>query len=127
MLREVISILTKVGLFYSLGALIFARTTSAQVLPDNTLPINSTVTSNDNTAIINGGTAVGDNLFHSFEQFTIPTGNSSYFNNASNIQNIFSRVTGLSVSKIDGAIKANGTANLFFSIPMASFLDPMLR
>ncbi len=79
MLRKAIFILTKVGLLCGLGVLRFDRTTSAQVIPDSTLPINSIVNSNDNTFIINGGTTAGDNLFHSFEQFTIPNGSSSYF------------------------------------------------
>jgi filamentous hemagglutinin family protein len=101
----VISVLTICGL------------TSAQIVRDATLLNPSIVTPNGSTDLINGGSPSGGNLFHSFEQFSVLRGNTAYFNNPEGIQNIIARVTGGSVSKIDGLIKANDNANLFLLNP----------
>ncbi|MBE9054045.1 filamentous hemagglutinin N-terminal domain-containing protein [Nostocales cyanobacterium LEGE 11386] len=87
------------------------------MIPDKTLPINSLIINQGVNKIIEGGTVQGSNLFHSFEQFSVPTASTILFNNSPNIQNIFSRVTSSSISNIDGLIKANGLANLFLLNP----------
>jgi filamentous hemagglutinin family protein len=89
----------------------------AQIIPDKTLPVRSLVTPQGTNNIIEGGSQAGSNLYHSFDQFSVLNGDTAFFNNPINIKNIITRVTGGSASRIDGSIKANGSANLFFLNP----------
>ena len=96
----------------------------AQVIPDHTLPNPTGVQINGNTFTIEGGTAAGSNLFHSFQEFSLPTGTTAIFNNSQAIANIITRITGGKLSQIDGAIAANGSANLFLINPSGIAFGP---
>ncbi|MDF5734966.1 MULTISPECIES: two-partner secretion domain-containing protein [unclassified Nostoc] len=94
----------------------------AQIQKDGTLGSESSIITpklidGQPTDQIDGGAVRGTNLFHSFEQFSVSAGRTAYFNNAIDIQNIISRVTGNSISNINGILKANGAANLFLINP----------
>lgn len=94
----------------------------AQVVPDATLPNNSTVTSQHQNITITGGTQTGANLFHSFLQFSVKNGESVYFDNAPRVDNIIMRVTGRDISNIDGLIRTAGKVNLYLFNPNGIYL-----
>ncbi|MDJ0592228.1 MAG: filamentous hemagglutinin N-terminal domain-containing protein [Pleurocapsa sp. MO_226.B13] len=100
--------------FGTLGCL-YTSPLLAQIASDGT--VNTIVNQNGNVAEITGGETRGSNLFHSFQDFSVPTNNEAFFNNANDISNIFSRVTGGNISNINGLIRANGSASLFLINP----------
>src|SRR5438128_2641416 len=88
----------------------------AQVTSDGTT--NTLVKQSGNNFNILNGIEKGNNLFHSFSNFSVPTGGSATFNliNTPNITTIFSRVTGGNISNIDGLINtlnSNNPVSLF--------------
>jgi filamentous hemagglutinin family protein len=101
---------------------VLSNSVQAQVVPDGTLPTVVTGPDSRNFAI-DGGSRSGANLFHSFRQFSVPTGGSAVFNHAADVQNIFSRVTGGNASTINGLIQT-GSANLFLLNPSGIVFGP---
>jgi filamentous hemagglutinin family protein len=90
----------------------------AQIIPDNTLgPESSRIVpdtiNNLPSDRIEGGATRGSSLFHSLREFNISEGRGAYFENPSEITNIFTRVTGGNQSNILGTLGVLGNANLF--------------
>jgi filamentous hemagglutinin family protein len=83
----------------------------------------STDPCNTGFCTITGGTPQGNNLFHSFSQFSLNSSTTAIFNPGApppTINNIIMRVTGSSASSIDGqiaAVNAASNANLFLLNP----------
>ncbi|BAY26768.1 filamentous hemagglutinin-like protein [Calothrix sp. NIES-2100] len=104
------------GLF-TLGIM---RSAIAQVTSDGTT--NTIINSNGDHFTILNGIEKGNNLFHSFSNFSVPNGGSATFDlvNTPNITNIFSRVTGGNFSDIQGLIRtvnSNNPVSLFLMNP----------
>ncbi|MDF5714969.1 MAG: filamentous hemagglutinin N-terminal domain-containing protein [Rhizonema sp. NSF051] len=121
--------------FWLIGSLsLFCLATTsplpAQVVQDATLPHPSAVTLNGSTSVITGGTKAGTNLFHSFREFSLPEGTASFQGVEVGIKNVISRVTGTSVSNINGRIEVlqtNGIvspANFFLLNPNGIVFGP---
>ena len=89
------------------------------IVPDNTLPTNSQVIQEGDVLRLEGGTLnnTGNNLFHSFQEFSLPTGMEARFENSQTLDNIFTRITGDLPSEIDGLLSVDGTANFFLLNP----------
>lgn len=110
------TIVPLVGLFLLIADM---KPAKAQIIPDNTLGSESSQINSieDLRTAIEGGATRGDNLFHSFQEFSIREGMSADFANPEGIANIFSRVTGSNISEIFGSLGVGGNANLFLMNP----------
>jgi len=103
---------------------------NAQIKPDSTLGSNSSVISPNqivsgvSSNVILGGAIRGSNLFHSFQDFNVNSGQGAYFANPNGITNILTRVTGKNPSNIFGVLGVIGSANLFFLNPNGIIFGP---
>ena len=66
------------------------------------------INSGANNFNITGGLQRGQNLFHSFTDFSIPTGGAANFTNPAGNQSIITRITGNLFSDLNGTLNTNG-------------------
>ncbi|MBD1867416.1 CHAT domain-containing protein [Cyanobacteria bacterium FACHB-471] len=119
------------------GALASSRaptSTSPQLVVQNITPAadgtNTRVTEQGRRTNISGGTLSEDgaNLFHSFEEFGLGTGEIANFLSNDQIRNIISRVVGGDASYIDGLLRVSGgDSNLFLLNPAGILLGTNAR
>ena len=116
--------LSKIAALTGVTILNFPLMTLAQIVPASdgtgTVVMPTSQTSNSQTFDIGGGSRSADraNLFHSFEQFNLNTGQTVNFISTPETQNILTRVRGGNISQIDGMIRVTGSnANLFLMNP----------
>ncbi len=95
-----------------------AQTTA--IAPDVGVPrgLGTTVAQTGRVVTIDGGTLAGANLFHSFSQFSLATGDTAAWvrsaGGAAGISNLINRVTGGQVSQIAGVLDASAFPNASF-------------
>ncbi len=74
------------------------------------------------------GTRAGRKLFHSFERFSLATGERATFSGPDEIRNVISQVTGGARSDIDGTIRSTlAGADFFFLNPAGIAFGPNAR
>jgi filamentous hemagglutinin family protein len=116
------------GLLLGVMLTVSAAQVSTAIRPDGTL--GTTVTQSGSIYTIMGGTRPGNgpNLFHSFDRFSVGTGDTARFSGSTGIQNILSRVTGGQQSLIDGRLQSTiPGANLYLLNPSGVLFGPNAR
>jgi filamentous hemagglutinin family protein len=122
--RLCLALVSGILLLCGLLAVSQAAVTSA-ITGDGTL--GTTVTQSGTVHTITGGTRPGNgpNLFHSFDRFSVGTGDTARFTGPTGIANILNRVTGGQPSAIDGLLRSEITgANLYLLNPSGVLFGP---
>lgn len=105
--------------------LIFGAPAHAAVTLDGTLGPPAALTGPNYAIPDSVGQTQGNNLFHSFGQFSLTSAETATFSGASNIQNIIARVTGGELSSIDGRISSQiQGANFYLINPSGVVFGP---
>ncbi|MDR4498987.1 MAG: filamentous hemagglutinin N-terminal domain-containing protein [Candidatus Scalindua sp.] len=110
----IFSFLLSAFLFYSIKPVI----SHAQITLDGSMGPAGPLTGPDYNITSDLGQIRGSNLFHSFGEFNVNTGESATFSGPNSVANILSRVTGGNQSFIDGLLASTiPGANLYFLNP----------
>ena len=107
------------------GSIAYGQATNIVATPSGPGGLGTSLSTSGNTTNITGGTRPGSgpNLFHSFNQFSVGTGDVAAFVNPGGVSNVISRVIGGSPSNINGTVQALN-ANLFFINPSGIVFGP---
>ena len=93
---------------------------STAVVPDiaNSRALGTAATQAGTFVTIDGGTRAGNNLFHSFSQFSLGAGDTARWvrgaGDGGSVSNVISRVTGGQVSQISGTLDSTALPNASF-------------
>ena len=105
---------------------IFHSPARSEVALDGTMGPKMTIEGPEYQITPDHGTVINTrNLFHSFKQFNIDTGQTATFSGPDSIKNILGRVTGGSASNIDGALRVKiPYADLYLLNPSGFIFGP---
>jgi filamentous hemagglutinin family protein len=117
------------GVLALAGVLLPAAVGRAQITIDGSLVTGTAGALTGPSFVIGSGVGriVGNNLFHSFGQFSLQAGQSATFTGPGSIGNVISRVTGGQLSSINGLIDTRTfmpSANFFLLNPAGVLLGP---
>lgn len=111
--------------YLSIILLSYSSSILAEIVTDGSLGPTIQLTGPDHAITADFGQIHGPNLFHSFEQFTLNTGETATFSGPESIHSIINRVTGGQISKIDGTLKSTiPDADLYLLNPAGIFFGP---
>jgi filamentous hemagglutinin family protein len=102
---------------------------AGQIVLDGKLGTSGSLAGPNFTIPASAGKTVGKNLFHSFSQFDLESGDiATFYGPGTPIKNVLARVTGGSASSIDGTIQTDpatlGGANFFLINPHGIIFGP---
>ncbi|HUJ70691.1 MAG TPA: filamentous hemagglutinin N-terminal domain-containing protein [Verrucomicrobiae bacterium] len=117
--------MTRMGLCSAMGLALFAAPIRGQVVLDGSLGTGGAIAGPNYTIPPSSGKIVGNNLFHSFSQFSLASGETATFSGPNSIHNVLARVTGGQPSSIDGTISCTiPGANFFLINPFGIMFGP---
>jgi filamentous hemagglutinin family protein len=98
---------------------------SAEIITDGTLGTSINLPGPDFQIEAQLGQQIGDNLFHSFQDFNLQDFESATFSGPNSVQNVISRVTGGNSSHINGLIRSTiPNADMYFLNPYGIMFGP---
>ncbi len=113
----------------AIGLLVIVNKANAQAYqPSNRIPVadgtlGTQFTRSNNNFIIEGGVSRGQQLFHSFQDFSVPTGGAATFIRPAGNRSIITRVTGNLFSDINGVVDTQA-ANFLLINPNGVVFGP---